>query len=38
MEQDMAPFGFIMDGRVDYDESFEEKSPDAWMWREYPNF
>ena len=38
MEQDMAPCGFIMDGRVDYDESFEEKSPDAWMWREYPNF
>jgi hypothetical protein len=32
MEQDMSPFGFVMDGREEYDESIEKYIPDAWMW------
>ena len=35
IEQDLAPFGFIFDGREDfYDESFEDINPDAWMFND----
>jgi hypothetical protein len=32
MEQDMAPFGFIDDGREEYDEEIEKFIPESWMW------
>lgn len=39
LEQDMAPFGFVMNGREDfYDESFEQISPDSWIWQLRDNF
>jgi hypothetical protein len=39
MEQDMAPFGFIMNGREDfYDDSFEDISSESWMWNVRDNF
>ena len=38
LEQDMAPFGFIIDGRVDYNETIEQLLPDAWMWENVENF
>ena len=38
LEQDMAPFGFMDDGRVDYDESIEKIVPDAWMWNTKEDF
>ena len=35
MEQDVAPFGFILDGREDfYDETFEQINPDAWIFND----
>ena len=34
MEQDMAPFGFIMNGREDFiEESYDEFSTESWMWQ-----
>lgn len=41
IEQDLSPFGFVMSGRdeVEYiDETYDEYSPDAWMWRQVENF
>jgi hypothetical protein len=34
LEQDMAPFGFVVNGREESfsDEEYYERSPDAWMW------
>jgi hypothetical protein len=33
LEQDMAPFGFIHNGREEYhDEDYFEISPDSWIW------
>ena len=35
IEQDVAPFGFILDGREDfYDETFEQINPDAWIFND----
>lgn len=41
IEQDLSPFGFVMSGRdeLEYiDETYDEYSPDAWMWRQVENF
>jgi hypothetical protein len=38
MEQDMAPFGFMFDGRDEYDESIEEFVSESWMWNTHENF
>jgi len=38
MEQDMAPFGFIDDGREEYDEGIEQFVPDSWMWNQSRDF
>jgi hypothetical protein len=38
MEQDMAPFGFMMDGRDEYDETIEKFVPESWMWNTHENF
>ena len=39
IEQDLAPFGFMMDGREELiDESYENYFPDAWMFKEQPDF
>jgi len=36
MEQDLAPFGFLMNGREDQgleiDSYHENYAPDEWMW------
>lgn len=37
LEQDMAPFGFMIDGRSEYDEEIERWIPDAWMWQNEKN-
>lgn len=35
IEQDLAPFGFIMSGNEDfYDESYEQINPDGWIFNE----
>jgi len=39
LEQDMAPFGFVLNGREDFfDDSFEQISPESWMWQLRDNF
>ena len=38
IENDLSPFGFIMDGREEYDEEYERWMPDAWMWQEKNQF
>jgi len=39
MEQDMAPFGFMLDGRDGFvDEEYVKYHPDAWMWQEQHDF
>jgi len=39
IEQDLAPFGFMEDGRGDLiDETFETYHPDAWMFNQPPDF
>lgn len=39
IEQDLAPFGFMEDGREDFfDDSYERFSPDSWMWNQPPDF
>jgi len=39
MEQDMAPFGFLEDGRDGFiNDEFVQMHPDAWMWQEQPDF
>lgn len=38
MEQDLAPFGFVFDGREEYDEAIEQYVPDAWIWHRQSNF
>jgi len=38
MEQDLAPFGFMMDGRDEYDETIEKFVPESWMWNTHENF
>lgn len=40
MEADLAPFGFIFDGREDFEdqEEFERLVPDSWMWNAQKDF
>jgi Terminase RNaseH-like domain len=38
LEQDMSPFGFIFDGRDEYDETIEKFVPDSWMWNVNKDF
>lgn len=39
MEQDMAPFGFVFDGRDNYaEESYEKFVPESWMWNVREDF
>jgi hypothetical protein len=39
MENDLAPFGFVFDGREDnLDSEYERLVPDSWMWRSSSNF
>lgn len=38
MEQDLSPFGFVEDGREEYDEAIEKYVPDAWVWNKQYNF
>jgi len=38
MEQDMAPFGFMFDGRDEYDETIEKFVPESWMFNSQENF
>lgn len=40
IDQDLAPFGFVFDGREDYEdtEEFERLVPESWMWRANDNF
>jgi hypothetical protein len=35
LEQDLAPFGFLVTGREifdDDDDTYKEFSPDSWVW------
>lgn len=34
MEQDMSPFGFVMDGREEFEDDFPTENfvPNSWMW------
>jgi hypothetical protein len=32
IEQDLAPFGFVFDGREDFDDEYEKFVPDNWMF------
>lgn len=34
MEQDMSPFGFVFDGREDYEEDVEQFVPNSWMFND----
>lgn len=40
MEQDMAPFGFVFDGRENFgdEEEYERFVPDSWMWNQPRDF
>ena len=39
MENDLAPFGFVFDGREDnLDSEYERLVPDSWMWKSSSNF
>jgi len=38
MEQDMSPFGFMFDGRDEYDETIEKFVPESWMFSNQENF
>ena len=39
MEQDLAPFGFVFNGREDYeDDEYERLVPESWMWRAERDF
>ena len=41
IEQDLAPFGFVFDGREgeEYlEEEYEKYVPDSWMWNQPENF
>ena len=39
MEQDLAPFGFVFNGREDFeDDEYERLVPESWMWRSDNNF
>ena len=38
MEQDLAPFGYVQDGRDDYDERIENYTPESWMFNSTPDF
>ena len=39
IEQDLAPFGFIDNGRSQYiDESYERIVPESWMWNDTERF
>lgn len=39
MEQDMAPFGFVFDGRESFtEESYEKFVPESWMWNVREDF
>lgn len=32
LEQDLAPFGFVLDGRDEFDDNYEQVMPDNWMF------
>lgn len=40
MDNDLAPFGFVFDGREDFDDSeeFEKIVPESWMWQTSRDF
>lgn len=39
MEQDLAPFGFVFDGRESFDdEDYERLVPESWMWNQSQDF
>lgn len=40
MDQDLAPFGFVFDGREEFEEAdeFERLVPESWMWRSNESF
>lgn len=40
MENDLAPFGFVFDGREDFEnqEEFERIVPESWMWQTNKDF
>ena len=40
MDQDLAPFGFVFDGREDFgeQEEFEKLVPESWMWQANKDF
>lgn len=40
MDHDLAPFGFVFDGREDYSdqEEFERLVPESWMWQSNRDF
>jgi hypothetical protein len=39
MEQDLAPFGFVFNGREDYeDDEYERLVPESWMWQTERDF
>lgn len=40
MDQDLAPFGFVFDGREDFgdQEEFEKIVPESWMWQTNRDF
>jgi len=39
IEQDMSPFGFVVNGRENFiDEDYEIYSPESWMWNVRDNF
>lgn len=40
MEHDLAPFGFVFDGREDFgdQEEFERLVPESWMWQTNRDF
>ena len=39
MQQDLAPFGFMEDGREDFeDTNYDEFVPGNWLFRDQPDF
>jgi hypothetical protein len=38
LDLDLAPFGFIADGRNEFDSNYEDIVPDSWMWQTQENF
>lgn len=39
LDQDMVPFGFVMDGREEFmDDEYERVVPESWMWTSNADF